>query len=177
MTDMTKQTEADRLANQLDYHREYDLGVTHTGIDEQAAAELRRQQAEIERLSEALASEAKEQQAPVAKPRKQEPVAWLIAYEVCCGRKNRGSSLKKFDEVWAKCSFVSEDKDAEINASKWRNRKETALYTSPPTLSLAQRKPMTEQEIVDLCDGRLTTWEQVRIARAIEAAHGIKENT
>ena len=54
MTD-SKQTEAARLANQLDYHREYDLGVTHTGIDEQAAAELRRQQAEIERLNEALA--------------------------------------------------------------------------------------------------------------------------
>ena len=58
---MTTQTEADRLANQLDYHREYDLGVTHTGIDEQAAAELRRQQAEIERLNEALA----EQPAPM----------------------------------------------------------------------------------------------------------------
>ena len=70
MTDMTKQTEAGRLANQLDYHREYDLGVTHTGIDEQAAAELRRQQAEIERLNEALA----QQPAPVAKPRKQEPL-------------------------------------------------------------------------------------------------------
>lgn len=38
-----------------------------------------------------------------------------------------------------------------------------------------QRKPLTEQQIVDLCDGTLTTWEQVRIARAIEAAHGIKE--
>lgn len=37
------------------------------------------------------------------------------------------------------------------------------------------RKPLTEQQIVDLCDGTLTTWEQVRIARAIEAAHGIKE--
>ena len=56
MTD-SKQTEAARLANQLDYHREYDLGVTHTGIDEQAAAELRRQQAEIERLNEALAQQ------------------------------------------------------------------------------------------------------------------------
>jgi hypothetical protein len=36
------------------------------------------------------------------------------------------------------------------------------------------RQPLTDQEIVDLCDGTLTTWEQVRIARAIEAAHGIK---
>lgn len=61
---MTTQTEADRLANQLDYHREYDLGVTHTGIDEQAAAELRRQQAEIERLNEALAQQPAQQEPP-----------------------------------------------------------------------------------------------------------------
>ena len=58
---------------------------------------------------------------------------------------------------------------------EWRGRNEandfpegTAFYTTPP-----QRKPLTDQQIVDLCDGTLTTWEQVRIARAIEAAHGI----
>ena len=44
---------------------------------------------------------------------------------------------------------------------------EVPLYTSPPA-----SKPLvglTDGEVVDLCDGRLTTWEQVRIARAIEA--------
>ena len=48
----------------------------------------------------------------------------------------------------------------------------TKLYTSPPA-----RKPLTQQQIVDLCDGTLTTWEQVRIARAIEEAHGIKDES
>ena len=38
---------------------------------------------------------------------------------------------------------------------------------------LAARAPLTHGEIVDLCDGTLTTWEQVKVARAIEAAHGI----
>ena len=39
---MNTQPEALRLALLLDYHREYGLSVTHSGIDEQAAAELRR---------------------------------------------------------------------------------------------------------------------------------------
>jgi hypothetical protein len=39
---MSKQPEALRLADALDYYRDYNLSVTHTGIDEQAAAELRR---------------------------------------------------------------------------------------------------------------------------------------
>jgi len=39
---MTTQPEALRLAAALDYYRDYDMSVTHTGIDEQAADELRR---------------------------------------------------------------------------------------------------------------------------------------
>ena len=41
----------------------------------------------------------------------------------------------------------------------------TKFYTTPPKRLWAG---LTEQEVVDLCDGRLTTWEQVRIARATE---------
>ena len=52
-----------------------------------------------------------------------------------------------------------------------------AVYTSPP----AQRKPLTDEEIVKItadpclyiCGGDY----RIDIARAIEAAHGIKENT
>jgi len=100
----------------------------------------------------------------------QEPVAWLIAYEVCCGRKNRGSSLKKFDEVWAKCSFVSEDKDAEINASKWRNRKETALYTSPPA---QQQEPQPPYEFERYVAGSLRA-QGVRVERATTLADAMR---
>lgn len=45
------------------------------------------------------------------------------------------------------------------------------LYTSPP----AQRKPLTDEEIWQLVDG--TNGSVTAFARAIEAAHGIKENT
>jgi len=38
----TKQPLALRLADRIDYHTEYDLELAGTGIDEQAAAELRR---------------------------------------------------------------------------------------------------------------------------------------
>jgi hypothetical protein len=52
------------------------------------------------------------------------------------------------------------------------------LYTSPPTLSPAQRKPLTDEQIIK-CWGQAsgTRHGYVAFARAIEAAHGIKENT
>ena len=48
------------------------------------------------------------------------------------------------------------------------------LYTSPP----AQRKPLTDEEIIK-CWGQVsgTRYGYAAFARAIEAAHGIKENT
>ena len=85
----------------------------------------------------------------------QEPVAWIIEYEVRAGGTNRGSSLKKFDYVWHKCSFVSEDKDAELDAITWRNRKETPLYTAPPAqrpwVGLTDEPTYTEQQIANAC--------------------------
>lgn len=56
------------------------------------------------------------------------------------------------------------------------------LYTSPPTLSLAQRKPLTDEQLQEI---EAAVWGAAflrpqsarQFARAIEAAHGIKENT
>ena len=104
---------------------------------------------------------------------------WLIEYEMRAGGTNRGSSLKKFDYVWYKCSFVSEDKDAELDAITWRNRKETPLYTTPP-----QRKPLTREQVLKI-------WKEsgydealmeerahfINGIRHAEVAHGIKDET
>ena len=49
----------------------------------------------------------------------------------------------------------------------------TDLYTSPP----AQRKPLTDEQIVAIiehADG--SEYSDIEFARAIEAAHGIKES-
>jgi hypothetical protein len=46
-----------------------------------------------------------------------------------------------------------------------------------PDCELAQRKPLTDEEIMDLCRSLPTTQYTTAFARAIEAAHGIKENT
>jgi hypothetical protein len=53
------------------------------------------------------------------------------------------------------------------------------LYTSPP-----QRKPLTDKAITQVIDsmpkkmkGFMVDWDLYEFARAIEAAHGIKENT
>ena len=51
------------------------------------------------------------------------------------------------------------------------------LYTSPP----AQRKPLTDEQIEDIWADCPADWDDkinvLTLARAIEAAHGIKENT
>jgi hypothetical protein len=60
-----------------------------------------------------------------------EPVAWLIEYEYLASSTNIGGSLKKFKENWRLNSFVSEFRNAEIDAKPWRNRKETPLYAAP----------------------------------------------
>ena len=57
-----------------------------------------------------------------------------------------------------------------------RSRRELArrivsLYTTPP-----QRKPLTDEEIKAVC-AETWSYDPYVIARAIEAAHGIKENT
>ena len=53
-----------------------------------------------------------------------------------------------------------------------------AYYTTPPA---AQRKPLTDeaiQKVWDVVSGAVPGWSRhIAYARAIEAAHGIKENT
>jgi hypothetical protein len=104
-------------------------------------------------------------------PAQQTPVAWM--YDQAKYRENdlRGRQ-------WAFNCF-SQNKP-------WVDdmvRNLTPLYTSPP----AQRKPLTDEEIkqfaskhLDVGDGAYATHfvtGDVAFARAIEAAHGIKENT
>ncbi len=50
----TEQPLALRLADLIDYNTKYDLELTGTGIEEQAATELRRLHAENEALRQAL---------------------------------------------------------------------------------------------------------------------------
>ena len=59
---------------------------------------------------------------------------------------------------------------------KYRNE---PLYTAPP-----QRKPLTDEKIIQVIDsmpnkfaGFMIDWDLYEFTRAIEAAHGIKENT
>ena len=93
----------------------------------------------------------------LAEPRKQEPVGRLESdpYE-------GHVFVPRIDGDW---SMLGED-----------------LYTAPPTLSLAQRKPLTDMQVdgewILVRDLDTNDVEKSRLfARAIEAAHGIKENT
>jgi hypothetical protein len=77
------------------------------------------------------------------------------------------------------------DRDVGFKKSEFGATPTVPLYTSPPTLSLAQRKPLTDEEIepiaIDvlgygaLCREDMNLFTQA--VRAIESAHGIKENT
>jgi len=49
---------------------------------------------------------------------------------------------------------------------------EVPLYTTPQ-----QRKPLTDEQIYDMYNEPRSDAEMLAFARAIEAAHGIKENT
>ena len=67
---------------------------------------------------------------------------------------------------WAQCTsaglYVSNEPDEYYTMP---------LYTTPP-----QRKPLTDEEIKAVC-AETWSYDPYVIARAIEAAHGIKENT
>ena len=153
-------------------------------IDPQAAAELRSQHAEIERLRNDLAVYRKmvasvivtapaaaddliatyekgfrdgaAQPAPV-----QEPVAWMVIGDGEYGEYTPGTHFDTvgYKEYWERRGYELQP-----------------LYTTPPA---AQRKPLTVEEVkklihpivmADLSD-EMTDFE---IVRAIEAAHGIK---
>ena len=93
-----------------------------------------------------------EQPAPVAEPRKQEPVAGLLVGQDSDGR------------------YVSIAAKAHADTLPLGEYK---LYTSPP----AQRKPLTDEEMDNRLRraGIIATLEALRcIGREVEAAHGIK---
>ena len=138
----------------------------------------------IRRLVKALA----EQPAPV----QQEPAAlfkWLPKGATHIGlisvRTAAGGSLAmtthafKYDSAVLKVYVTDNDNEY----PGWRDAKDCffhlnfpvlPLYTAPP----AQRKPLTVDEINDLAMQSGAFDEQLlAFARAIEAAHGIKENT
>ena len=90
----------------------------------------------------------------------QEPVAWMFQ----CTADNSVPVLLREKQNWA-----------ESGTGLWV---ETPLYTSPP-----QRKPLTDEQVGEIYYGithqRATisgSWIKT-FARAIEAAHGIKEST
>ena len=92
----------------------------------------------------------------------QEPVGWL-------------DSNDKLAEFMHKDLKAEHDK----RASSTPRAFQIPVYTSPP-----QRKPLTEQEICSVLENLQimynrppTTDSRIIFARAIEAAHGIKENT
>ena len=100
-------------------------------------------------------------------PAQQEPVAWLVY-----AKGSRRYFTLTFDV----------DKVPEI----YKGGAAVPLYTSPP----AQRKPLTDEQIAKEVEAELTHYwngeyidttgardQLTAFARAIEAAHGIKENT
>ena len=87
----------------------------------------------------------------------QEPVAWAVVGDGKFGKYELGQV------------FV----DYEATHTYWENRgyELVPVYTTPP-----QRQPLTDEQISDTLPGyRLT--DAVDVTRAIEVAHGIKENT
>ena len=124
----------------------------------------------ITALQEALAEPATEESSavqPTAQPQ-QEPVAWRVKWPAIGG----GYKWLMVDKpLMEKEGFVNE-----------------ALYTSPPAQEFVcstglchYRKPLPDEQVLDCWKqaydpGRREHDNATRMARAIEAAHGIKEN-
>ena len=140
MTDMTKQTEAistERALKLALEALEIERNVPRLGPVPTKTSKA------ITALREALtsvpdwASEAKEQPAPVAKPRKQEPVAWLRKSDLvelrACNYMRLGADSPS---IWAPNAPDEPSPDMEL----------VAVYTSPP----AQRTwvGLTDDEIL-----------------------------
>ena len=108
----------------------------------------------IKALREALAEQLAQQ----------EPVAWMFEDDEDNGHKTFRQTPPSPEAV--------------AYLAKWNRPAWVPLYTSPP----AQRKPLTDEQIAEMM---MQTWGCASIAprhapafaRAIEAAHGIKENT
>jgi hypothetical protein len=88
-------------------------------------------------------------------PVKQEPVAWLYKSE------------PSFDgNKWHDTFEMTTSKQVAL----WKDRAAKPLYTTPP-----QRKPLTDEQLMDIYIHTNGLEFYKYFARAIEAAHGIKE--
>jgi hypothetical protein len=91
-----------------------------------------------------------------------EPVAWIAEVELSVFA--RSPKEKTTVEIWKKPVL---DSDA-------------AIYTTPPAAQPEQRKPLTANEILNLMPSSIPAeydGELMEFARAVEAAHNIKEGT
>ena len=113
---------------------------------------------------EALEDETNEKYCPAitaikaALKAKDEPVAWISPTELLVMRGNALGGAK----------------DWRVNVGLKPEDGDVGLYTTPP-----QRKPLTDEEILTyryMIDWT-AEWSYINFARAIEAAHGIKDNT
>jgi hypothetical protein len=108
---------------------------------------------EITAIKKVVAEHAMQEVQRLGQEIEQEPVAW-VAEAVCDGQYIDGRPRK----IWWEC----------------KKGVGTAFYTTPP-----QRKPLTDEQIFVIKHNWITTpfANHLDFARAIEAAHGIKENT
>ncbi len=106
---------------------------------------------------------------------KQEPVAWMDASETALSWENYLDGMKPLYTT-PPAAPVQEPMPDDLIASYEKGFKDGAAQT-------AQRQPLTDEKIDDIwnryCDemGEASINDAYDIARAIEAAHGIKENT
>jgi hypothetical protein len=103
----------------------------------------------------------------IAEAEKQEPVAWMVYFDARLG----GARVTDKLLVWKKEQAAEQVKADLIQSVE-------PLYTAPPA---AQRKPLTDEEIRKFADTHLFYQPEgyevsgiFNLARAIEAAHGIK---
>ena len=126
----------------------------HVGFDESSESQIKKGGKAFDQHSKAITA----LRTAIEQAEKQEPVAQIIA-------------LGQYE--FPGLEWLSAD-------HSFRAPIGTLLYTTPPA---AQRQPLTEDQIDDIwnryCDemGEASINDAYDIARAIEAAHGIKDNT
>jgi hypothetical protein len=97
----------------------------------------------------------------------------IKALEEALAKQEQGEPVAWMKEGWGPdCGpYIEFYRDDEMG---WRDRKEwTPLYTTPQPA----QKPLTDEQIYDMYNEPRSDAEMLAFARAIEAAHGIKENT
>jgi hypothetical protein len=146
------------LEEALASEQEHDCTRSHPHEEMSKECELR---TEIARLTNQLANTKQEQG---------EPVAWLWKHINRKGEElNAGLSFEKVEPT--NNTFWMNPNDPRLTATEVQ-----PLYTTPQ-----QRKPLTFERVYKLWLARFDTNEYddvfMNFARAIEAAHGIKENT